>query len=274
MRALCDTAAMSAFASLTALAVVAYLASAALGARAFGKGGRRGWALPELLAVAAVALHAACHAMVWPEARGADLHFFAALSFVGLGMAALATLIAWKGDLDALGVVVYPLAAVSLLLFQQLGQGPEQNLDWRLLLHAWLALLAYATLAVAAVLAVLLWLQERALRLHRLGPWLRALPPLTQTEVLLFGTLWAGFVLLSATLLSGALFVHDLLAQHLWHKTVLSVLSWIVFGVLLLGRWRYGWRGAKAVRLTLVAMVLLLLAFFGSKFVQELVLNR
>ena len=48
----------------------------------------------------------------------------------------------------------------------------------------------------------------------------------------------------------------------------------LVFGGLLVGRWRYGWRGAKAVHWTLTAMALLLLAFFGSKFVYELVLHR
>ncbi len=66
----------------------------------------------------------------------------------------------------------------------------------------------------------------------------------------------------------------DLLAQKLVHKTVLSVLSWVVFGVLLIGRRRYGWRGAKAVHWTLTAMALLLLAFFGSQFVIELVFGR
>ena len=147
-------------------------------------------------------------------------------------------------------------------------------LDWRLLLHAWLALLAYATLAIAALLAIFLWAQERALRRREFHRWLRALPPLTELETLLFRTISVGFVLLGAVLLTGVLFVDDLLAQHLVHKTVLSVLSWLAFGALLLGRWRFGWRGATAVRWTLAAMVLLLLAFFGSKFVLELVLHR
>ena len=104
--------------------------------------------------------------------------------------------------------------------------------------------------------------------------WLRALPPLTELESLLFRSITVGFVLLTATLLTGLLFVDDLLAQHLVHKTVLSGLSWLAFGALLLGRWRRGWRGAIAVRWTLVAMALLVLAFFGSKFVLELVLHR
>ena len=125
------------------------------------------------------------------------------------------------------------------------------------------------------MLAILLAFQERALRNHRLDSGLfRALPPLTLTETLMFRLIGAGFVLLTLTLLSGVLFVDNLFAQHLVHKTVLSIAAWIVFGVLLFGRWRWGWRGRRAVRLTLAGMVVLLLAFFGSKFVLELVLKR
>jgi ABC-type uncharacterized transport system permease subunit len=137
-----------------------------------------------------------------------------------------------------------------------------------------MALLAYATLAIAALLAMMLWLQERALRRREFHGWLRALPPLVELETLLFRTIAVGFVLLTATLLTGLLFVENLLVQHLLHKTVFSVMSWLAFGSLLLGRWRYGWRGGTAVRWTLAAMALLVLAFFGSKFVLELVLQR
>jgi ABC-type uncharacterized transport system permease subunit len=90
----------------------------------------------------------------------------------------------------------------------------------------------------------------------------------------MFRVIAAGFVLLTLTLLSGVLFVDDLFAQHLVHKTVLSIAAWIVFGILLFGRWRWGWRGRRAVRLTLAGMAILLLAFFGSKFVLEVILHR
>jgi ABC-type uncharacterized transport system permease subunit len=63
-------------------------------------------------------------------------------------------------------------------------------------------------------------------------------------------------------------------AQHLVHKTVLSVMAWLVFGGLLLGRRVWGWRGQKAIRWTLSGFLLLILAYFGSKFVLELLLNR
>jgi ABC-type uncharacterized transport system permease subunit len=226
------------------------------------------------LIVPALLLHAATHAHGWMRLHAPDLHFFAALSLVGLGMAALSAVAANRQRLGALGVVVHPMAAASLLLYHFGGQGAATALDWRLQLHAWLALLAHAALAIAALLALMLWFQEKALRRRQLHSWLRALPPLTQLEILLFRSLGASFVLLTLALVTGVLFVENLLAQHLWHKTVLSLLSWIVLLALLIGRWRHGWRGPRAVKLTLVAMALLALAFFGSKFVLEMVLGR
>lgn len=223
----------------------------------------------------AIFAHLSLHASAWRQAGGVDLGFFAALSLVGLGMAMLSTGFAWTRRFDALGRVVYPLAGLCGLIYGVTGVRPAAALDWPVQLHALLALLAYATLAVSALLALMLWLQDTALRRRQLGsPLLRLLPPLTELEALLFRSIGAGFALLSAALLTGALFVDDLLAQHLAHKTVLSILSWLVFGALLLGRRLYGWRGRRAVRLTLGAMLLLLLAFFGSKLVLELILER
>lgn len=256
------------------IAALSYLLASYLLARsALHPGqGRWRWLGPGMLAVL---LHAGHHVQVaLTTAGGPDLHFFAALSLVGLGMAGLTSLVAARGRLGALALVAYPLAAVLLLAYHFAPHPPAPTLGWRLETHAWLALLAYATLTIGTLLALMLRVQERALRLRRLGGWTRLLPPLNELETLLFRTLGAGFFLLSLTLITGVLFVDDLLAQKLVHKTVLSVLSWLVFGTLLLGRWRWGWRGRKAVRLTLVASALLLLAFFGSKAAIELIFSR
>ena len=258
------------------IAVASYLVATAwlaLDVRRAPGSASRGWLLP---ANAALLLHGTAHYLAWHRYGATDMHFFAAMSLVGLGMAAMTAAVGAAGRTRALGVVVFPLAAATVLGYGLYGNAAPAppSLDWRMLLHAWLALLAYATLAIAAVLAVFLWAQERALQRRQFHTWLRALPPLTELETLLFRSITVGFVLLSATLLTGALFVENLFAQHLVHKTVLSVLSWLVFGALLLGRRRQGWRGARAVRWTLAAMALLVLAFFGSKFVLELVLQR
>lgn len=230
-----------------------------------------GWRVPAVLGMA---VHAAVHVLAWRATRMPDLHFFAALSLVGLGMAALTTFVAARERVAALGIVALPIAGGLLVAYGITGRADPVRLDWQQQLHAMLALLAYATLAVAALLAAILWSQDRALRRRRLHGWMRAFPPLVQLESLLFRTIAVGFALLTATLLTGVLFVQDLLSQHLVHKTVLSMLSWLAFGALLLGRRRFGWRGARAAGWTLAAMALLVLAYFGSKFVLELVLGR
>ena len=229
------------------------------------------WRFPATLALA---MHAAVHVVAWNEVHGPDLHFFAALSLVSLGMATMTTAVAVRERVAALAVLALPLAAVMLAAYRAYGHAASMALDWQQQLHAALALLAYATLAVAALLAITLWVQERALRRREFHGWLRALPPLVQLESLLFRTIAVGFGLLTATLLTGVLFVENLFAQHLVHKTVLGILSWLAFGALLFGRRRYGWRGATAVRWTLAAMALLVLAYFGSKGVLELILHR
>ncbi|CAN5636685.1 cytochrome c biogenesis protein CcsA [soil metagenome] len=260
--------------TIVLIAALLYLLAVGLLVRSVEREPRRGLRAWHAPALAAAILHGAYHLLAWRMAGGADLHFFAALSLVALGMALLTLAVGTRGRMAALGVVVFPLAAAALVAYAAHGPRPAEALGWHLQLHAACALLAYATLAVAALLAIMLWVQERALRRREFHRWLRALPTLSELETLLFRTIAVGFVLLTATLLSGLLFVQDFLAQHLMHKTVLSALSWLAFGALLLGRWRHGWRGPMAVRWTLAAMALLVLAFFGSKFVLELVLQR
>ena len=206
---------------------------------------------------------------------GVDLHFFAALSLVGACIAALCLLVNLSRPVATLGVIAFPLASLLLGIDVFLAPSTQpMTLEWQIKLHAVFALLGYSVLSIAAVLAILLALQERALHARRFDGLVRTLPPLTLTEALMFRLIGAGFVLLTLTLLTGILFVTNLFDQHLAHKTILSIAAWFVFGTLLFGRWRYGWRGRRAVNLVLIGMALLLFAFFGSRFVLEVVLKR
>ncbi len=210
-------------------------------------------------------------------AGGIHLHFFAALSWVSASMASVLLIAISLRPIERIGSVVFPIAAAACLLvgFAGAPSDTSSNLrDWRIAVHAVLALVAFATLAVAALVAVMLGIQDRALRARRFAPWLQGAPPLTQVEALLFQLIGTGFALLSLALVSGVMFVHDLFAQHLVHKTVLAIAAWLVFGTLLLGRWRFGWRGQRAIRLVLIGAALLVLAYLGSKFVLEMVLQR
>lgn len=261
--------------ALASAAIIAYVLAALWQARDLTKQSGHSRSAPAMLALLAATLHALVHLISW-RTSGIDLHFFAALSLIGLGTAALTAMLSLTRPIGALGVTSYPIAAIMLALHHYLSTSTRiaSALEWQIQLHAGLALLAYAALSLAALLAISLWLQERALRQRRFGTLLHVFPPLTLVETLMFRLIFAGFALLTLALMTGAVFVENLFSQHLVHKTVLSLLAWGVFGALLFGRVRYGWRGRRAVRLTLTAMILLGMAFFGSKFVLELVLAR
>jgi ABC-type uncharacterized transport system permease subunit len=255
------------------LAISLYFAAAAALARPLLGSG----AVPRRAALATGTLAVLLHfGVLFGTHRGeVDLHFFAALSLVAAVIAALTLIVNLARPVAALGIILFPMAALFLAIDEFLAPPTAPfPLDWQIKLHVTIALLAYSLLAISAVLALLLATQERALRSRRLGTWAGALPPLTQTESLMFRLIGAGFALLTLTLLSGVLFIHNLRAQHQTDVAILSLIAWVVFGVLLIGRWRWGWRGRRAVNLTLFGMVILLLAFFGSKFVLEVVLHN
>jgi ABC-type uncharacterized transport system permease subunit len=133
---------------------------------------------------------------------------------------------------------------------------------------------AAALLFAAAVTAGLLVFLDRRLRTRRIADLPSVLPPLDALEKVMFRLIGAGFALLTVALLTGFVFVTNLDAQHLVHKTVLSVIAWILFGILLIGRIRKGWRGRSAVRWTLSGFGFLAVAYFGAKFVLETLLGR
>jgi ABC-type uncharacterized transport system permease subunit len=145
-------------------------------------------------------------------------------------------------------------------------------------LHGAFGVAAYGLLAVATVHA---WLMRRAEAQMRAAPGDAEASvglPLMTLERLMFGFVLASFVLLTGTLLAGWFFGEDLYgAGNAWrwnHKTFFSVLAWGAMGLLLLGRWQWGWRGKKAARFVYGSAALLLLAYVGSRFVLEVLLQR
>lgn len=139
--------------------------------------------------------------------------------------------------------------------------------------HLTLGIACYGLFAAAVVHA---WLMGRAERQIRLAADSQSGIPLLTLERLTFRFVMAGFVLLSATLAAGWAFGEQLYGRA-WrwdHKAVFSLLAWVTFAVLLLGRSRFGWRGRSAVRVLYAGAVLLLLAYVGSRFVLEVVLGR
>ena len=145
-------------------------------------------------------------------------------------------------------------------------------------LHWALGIASYGLFAAAVVHAWLMTRSEAQMRLGVAGDASQLGVPLMTLERLMFAFVVAGFVLLSATLLVGWLFSESLYGAGVawkWnHKTIFSVLSWLAFALLLWGRWQWGWRGKRAVRMLYAGAGLLLLAYVGSRFVLEVILQR
>lgn len=194
----------------------------------------------------------------------------------------LTVLIYWLGNfhyrLDGLQSLVLPVAAAASLLPAVLPSlKPVPNTEFMAFtIHLLIAMAAYSLFTIASLHVLLMALLERRLHDGTLPRALRGLPPLLAMETLLFRIIWAGFLLLTLTIVSGVMFSEELFgkAAKLNHKTVFGVLSWIIFAALLGGRQIYGWRGRIAVRWTLAGFLMLVLAYIGSKFVLEVILGR
>lgn len=210
------------------------------------------------------------------QQSGLNFGFFDAASLVSMLIALLILFATLNKPVEKLGIAVFPTAAILLGLDMALPHKTQTSLhyDWPMSVHILTSIAAFSLLNVAALQAMLLAIQDRQLRSHQPKRLIRSLPPLQAMESLLFQMIGAGLFFLTISLISGFLFIDDLFAQHLAHKTVLSIIAWLVFSALLLGRIRYGWRGQIAIRWTLAGFVLLLLAYFGSKLVLEIILQK
>lgn len=140
--------------------------------------------------------------------------------------------------------------------------------------HIITSIVAFGVLSIAGVYALFVTLIDHLLRQHRFNSLVQTLPALDTLEELLIHLIWAGFAVLTVSLVTGLIFVSDLFGQHLGHKTILSIFAWLIFALLIWGRWKKGWRGRVAVRMTLTGIAILLLSYFGSKLVLEIFLQR
>ena len=231
-------------------------------------------------------------------AHGIELHdsVFTAQGFV-FGFAQDLSLIAWVGlafywfqswflpisSLRWMAILFALICSLLPSLFPGTLISPRAVSDPWFKGHFIVATISVGLLSLAAMHAMLMSVQDRAL--HRqlaivpnshVAHWLEELPPLMTMESLLFNLLYVGFALLSLTVFSGLLFSQTLFGKPLMfdHKTIFALVSWFLFAGLLLARWRVGLRGRAAIRWVLSAYSALLLAYVGSRFVLEVILQR
>ena len=207
---------------------------------------------------------------------GINLGFYSAMSLVSVFITLFTLVAVWRYPVEILAVILLPIATITMMfdLNNESNHILDTNSSSALIFHILTSIIAYSLLALAALQAILLSIQNRLLHAHQPGGIIKLMPPLKNMEVLLFEVIVVGFIALTISLGSGLIFLEDMFAQHLAHKTILSILAWLVFLTLLIGHWKMGWRGRTAIRWTLGGFISLMLAYFGSKFVLEILLNQ
>ena len=140
-------------------------------------------------------------------------------------------------------------------------------------MHVLTSLLAYSFLALAALQAIMVWWLDSRLKTHHTPPH-PIIPPLLAMEQLLFQLLRLGYVVLTFSIAIGFIFLENFMASQTYHKLILSIASWVLFSLLLIGHWKNGWRGKQAAKWTLSAFFILALGSFGTWMVTTLILGR
>jgi len=206
---------------------------------------------------------------------GFQLSLFNASSLIFWVINAIVLISSLKKPIHNLFILLFPLSCLALiaaLLGNYLGE--QLILDYHLASHVILSILAYSLLTIASLQAVFLAYQNRSLKNKQHFSQTRLLPPLQTMETLLFEFVWIGEILLTLAIISGFWFLEDMFVQHQTHKTIFAIIAWFIYAGLLWGRHFRGWRGNTAIRWTLAGFVSLMLAYFGSKVVLEIILNR
>jgi ABC-type uncharacterized transport system permease subunit len=256
-------------------ALMLYLGSALWQGKAMLQGKQVTRSTLMSLAVLAVCLHGLSVLQMVFTSDGLNLGFYQVSSLIFWVMCTVLVLSCLKMPVENLFAILFPLAALSItcsVMFRS-GYQPQEDIPQAIGWHILLSILAYSILTIATVQALALALQDKLLKQKRLEGIIAVLPPLQTMEALLFEMLHAGLTLLTLSLATGFLFFENIMEQHLAHKMVLSSIAWLTYAILVFGRHRWGWRGKTAIHWALGGFVALMLSYFGSKFVLEILLS-
>lgn len=227
------------------------------------------------LGFVALALHLVMVFFGINTTEGINLSFFKVGALIALPVVTLTIFSALHKTIENLFIGIFPMAAVVILsaIIVPSTTQPHPDMTPLVISHIILSILAYSAITVATVHGALLLIQDHQLKARKTNGIVRTLPALQTMDQILFEMVWVGMALLTGALITGGLYMLSADQHHLYHKAAFSVISWLVFATLLGGRYTLGWRGTTAGRFTVAGFVFLMLAYFGSKFVLELVLG-
>lgn len=208
------------------------------------------------------------------QAGGIDFSLLKSVSLMLAVAVLLVSLSSQRFAIQTAQLVLMP-AAAALAILSLLAPSSRELLQLSLgtFSHIILSVLSYGGFTIAAVLALLLNYLSARLKEHQVTSLVKNIPPVESLESLLFELLSLSNVLLALAVLSGFIFVENFLAQHLIHKTALSIVALIIYSAICIGHWRKGWRGRRVMRWIFGAYISLTLAYVGSKIVLEWILQ-
>lgn len=227
----------------------------------------------QLATALAIVLHGTATFGLLFTTAGLDLSLLKICALISLVINVALFFSGLKKPIHSLFLFLFPISALSL--FAAISTPSTKDavvLSSTIEAHILVSILAYSTLAIAALQALLIGYQNWQLKHKHQNLLMRTFPPLQSMEALLFELVWAGEILLTLSLISGFLFYEDFTTQKLLHKVVFSMVAWVFYGCLLWGRHFKGWRGNTAIRWTWAGFIAILLGYIGSKVALEFLL--
>ena len=228
----------------------------------------------QLATALAIVLHSQAVADFLFSSEGLDLSLLKIFALISLIINVVVFCSGLKKPIQSLNLFLFPISALTIAAaLLSPSTKAAVVLAPSMQLHVLLSILAYSLLTIAALQAALMGYQNWQLKHKHQNMLMRTLPPMQTMEVLLFEAIWAGWLFLTLSLISGFLFLNDLLGQHLAHKVTFSMVAWSVYAILLWGRHRLGWRGHQAIRWSWVGFIAIFLGYIGTKVVLEFILS-
>jgi ABC-type uncharacterized transport system permease subunit len=227
----------------------------------------------QLVAALAIVLHGLATYGLLFSSEGLDLSLLKICALISLVINVVLFFSGLKKPIHSLLLFLFPISALSIFAAMITPSTKAAViLPPTIEAHILISILAYSTLAIASLQALLIGYQNWQLKHKHQNLLMRTFPPLQSMEVLLFELVWAGEILLTLSLVSGFLFYDDFFTQKLMHKVVFSMIAWVFYGCLLWGRHFEGWRGNTAIRWTWAGFIAIVLGYIGSKVALEILL--
>tara|TARA_B110000003_G_scaffold67886_1_gene68869 strand:+ start:11323 stop:12135 length:813 start_codon:yes stop_codon:yes gene_type:complete len=214
------------------------------------------------------------------QQNGLSLSLINIISLIGFQLALIAIVAAFNKSLRGFaGGIIFIAGLSALLSIWSINQWGQSNIEikalsWQTKTHVLSSLFAYGLLCTGAIISLFALIQDKRLRARKITSLNALFAPLEMTELLLFNITKAGFVSLFVAIFSGIIFIDNIFSQHLAHKTILSLIALIMFGILIFGRNFYGWRGRSAIYFYLIAFFTLAISYFGTRFILENILGK